>query len=250
MRTTLFITILLLFPVLLNAQYDLEKSNLYFGLRAGAGYSGITNVGEILISESYYSGYTLENESRFGVNAGAYLSIAFPGMYFGIQPEVGYSRQGCSLGYSDINDLTYTVDFNYSYLTAGLMIKAYPLKGLAVFVGPQVGFNLSPNDIKYTSNDSNGQKYGSADIKVQQQLQNVLKGRTDFALSVGLGYEFKFGLNVDFRYLHGLSDVIETQVNSYKFIENSNHSHSLQLSVGYAIPFSGYDGGGSGSRRR
>lgn len=238
--------IIMAHSVPVSAQYDLERSNLYFGLKVGGGYSGISNVGEIIVSESYYTDYTLENSRRMGLNVGVFLSVVFPDMYFGIQPEVSFSLQGSSLKYSDINELSYTMDFKYSYLNVGLMLKAYPLRGLSVFAGPQVGFNLTPTNISYLSN--NGDKYESPDIKVQQQLRNVLKGRTDFSLGVGLAYEFRFGLCVDFRYLFGISDVIETQVNSYKFIENSNTSQSMQLSVGYAIPFSGYESSKRGWR--
>jgi hypothetical protein len=68
-------------------------------------------------------------------------------------------------------------------------------------------------------------------------MRDVLKGRTNVSIGVGAGYEFSFGLSVDARYYYGISDVLETEVNNFHFIENNNASRVLQISLGYAIPY-------------
>ena len=68
-------------------------------------------------------------------------------------------------------------------------------------------------------------------------MRDVLKGRTNFSVGIGLGYEFTFGLSVDVRYYYGISDVMETEVNNFHFIENNNASRVIQVTLGYAIPY-------------
>jgi len=64
-----------------------------------------------------------------------------------------------------------------------------------------------------------------------------LKGRTNFSIGVGVGYEFSFGMSLETRYYYGISDVVETEVNNFRFIENKNASCSLQFTIGYALPY-------------
>jgi len=68
-------------------------------------------------------------------------------------------------------------------------------------------------------------------------MRDVIKGRTNFAPAVGIGYEFSNGLTLDARYYYGISDVIETEVNNFHFIENKNASRSLQITIGYVLPY-------------
>jgi len=112
--------------------------------------------------------------------------------------------------------------------------KAYIFRGLNPGTGPRIGFNLSPGDIYYTSN---GEDQFGPDIRIQQQMRDVSTGRINFSAGVSAGYEFDFGISIDVRYYYGITDVIETSVNNFHFIENHNNSNALQFTIGYAIPY-------------
>lgn len=240
----LVLIFLLVVTMSAEAQYS---SNIMFGAKVGANYSGISNTGAMLVSESYYSGYSLKEKDRFAGTAGIFVNYKFDGTIMAIQPELCYSRSSGALNYSDINNLNYNVDFNYDNIRLSFLAKAYPFAGFNIMVGPSLGYNLTPSGIFYTSN---GESIYGPDLNTQQQLRNVLKGRPDFGIIAGIGYEFYFGLSVEASYTFGMSDVIETQINGYRFIENSNKAHSVQLTVGWAISSDGtnFSNGSKGRR--
>lgn len=215
------------------AQYP---KNLMFGFKAGAAYSGISNTSSMIVSETYYTGYSLNEESRLGATAGFFLNYKFEGTAMAIQPELMYQRGGGLLKYNDVNGLDYTIDFKYEIIRLTFLAKAYPVGGLHIGAGPTLGYNAAPSAITYKSN---GEALYGPDLETQQQLRNVLKGRADFGICAGLGYEFTNGISIEACYVLGLSDVIETQANNFKFIDNTNKTSSIQFTVGYAIASDG-----------
>jgi hypothetical protein len=68
-------------------------------------------------------------------------------------------------------------------------------------------------------------------------MRDVLKGRANFAFGISLGYELANGISFDASYYFGISDVVETEINNFHFIENRNMSRVIQLMIGYAIPY-------------
>ncbi|MDR2138495.1 MAG: PorT family protein [Tannerella sp.] len=217
------------------AQY--HDGDLVFGINAGATYGSVANVPEILVSEDYYSGFILSDKDLWGAGAGIFVNYKYPGSCFAVQPEISYTQLNTRLNYSDVYDYLYDVNFKYSFVNIACLLKVYPVAGLNIGVGPQVGFNLTPNEILFSSN---GEAQFGPNAVQEQNLRTVLKGKNDFSIGLTLGYEFKFGLGIDARYYFGLSDLVETQVNGYKFIENSNRSHSLWINVCWAFPFDNY----------
>lgn len=207
---------------------------LQAGIKAGAGYSGISDLSKMLVSESYYTGYTFTNKGVASFTGGLYINYKFKESISAFYAEVSYSRIGNILHYSDVNNLEYDLEIKYDYINIDFWYKAYLVSGLYIGVGPRIGFNLTPGGLYYTSN---GEAIYGPDIRIQQQMRDVLKGRTNFALGLGLGYEMPFGLAIDARYYFGISDVIETEVNNFHFIENKNSSHVLQITIGYSIPY-------------
>jgi len=188
----------------------------------------------VLVSESYYTGYTFENSEVWGFTGGVYINYKFEESISALYSEISYSRLGNKLHYSDIDDLNYDFIIKYDYLNLELWYKAYLYGGLHLGIGPRIGFNLTPGGLFYTSN---GEDLFGPDIRIQQQMRDVLKGRTNFCLCVSAGYEFSNGLSIDARFYFGLSDVMETEVNNFHFIENSNASRVIQITLGYAIPY-------------
>jgi hypothetical protein len=237
MKKAFVLLILMIFVLPLVAQQGRNRDNsslLQLGFKAGAGYSEITDLSKVLVSESYYTGYTFENSGVWSFTGGMYLNYKFQESISAIYFELSYSMVGNLLHYSDINDLNYDLELKYSYINLDFWYKAYLYGGLYLGAGPRMGFNLTPGGLYYTSN---GEAQFGPDIRIQQQMRDVLKGRANFCLGIGTGYEFSFGLSLDVRYYYGLNDIMETEVNNFHFVENKNASRIFQVTIGYAIPY-------------
>lgn len=236
MKTVLASSFILLCISPVFSQY--HDGALVIGIHGGATYGSVSSLPEVIVSEDYYTGYTLNGTDAWGAGAGLFVNYKYPGSCFAVQPEVSYSQLNTNLNYEDVRGLLYDVKFKYSFINIACLLKVYPVAGLNLGVGPQVGFNLTPGSISYSSN---GESLGFGPDNVQEQaFRTVLKGRHDFSVGLSLGYEFRFGLGVDVRYYFGLSDLVETQVNGYNFIENSNRSRSLWINLCWAFPFDNY----------
>lgn len=211
-----------------------DENFLQVGFKAGAVYTTITDLSKVLVSESYYTGYTFENSGLWGFAGGLYVNYKLSESISAIYAELSYGRVGNKLHYSDINDLNYDFVLKYNYLNLDLWYRIYFLEGLSLGAGPRLGFNLTPGALYYTSN---GEDLYGPDIRIQQQMRDVLKGRMNVSLGISVGYEFPFGLSVDARYYYGMNDIMETEVNNFHFIENNNASRVIQITLGYAIPY-------------
>jgi len=209
-----------------------EDKKWSIGAFAGANVNKITGLPEMIVSEDFYTGYTLDSNYSFGFTGGILLNYRASHL-FSLQPEISFSMQHGKLQYSDINDFKYDIDFKYNYLNVGIGFKFYPWKNLFLNIIPQAGFNLTPEKLAYESNGEN--EYGS-DLDTQQLMRNVIKGRTNVSLGFGLGYQFFNMIYLDVRYCLGISDMIETMPNSYRFAENRNTANSFLFTLGYTIP--------------
>ena len=57
--------------------------------------------------------------------------------------------------------------------------------------GPQIGINLSPENIVYTSGGPGKLPAFGTDLQQQQQIRNVLKGKNNFGINFHLGYDLE-----------------------------------------------------------
>ena len=154
---------------------------LGIGLKAGLNLANISNhMGNINFSP----------EMKPDFHAGIFLNLNFgyrnqkPG-FFGLQPEVLYSRQGFAVKSKIVN---------FDYVTVPLMVKLYLHEGFNLELGPWVSYLLAvnPNSIVF-----DGKKIKLSD----------LKGGKDVGFAAGIGFDSNFGLTVGARYLHGFSDL-------------------------------------------
>lgn len=231
-----------------------NESVLNYGMKAGLNRSFVSGLQTTILSEPYFINYTLEGKPKFGGAAGAFLNYRFKDA-LALQTDVMYSQQGSDLLFNNIQkDFHYKTQFNYQFVNISGQIKMYPLAltdvarnnqesflyGFFVGVGPQWGLNVAPENIKYTSGGAGRLESFGSDLQQQQQLRNVLKGRTNFGASLAMGYEMdrtNWGLVFEVRYFAGVSDVLETQANSYNFIENKNRINYLQFTVGFDFSY-------------
>jgi hypothetical protein len=209
-------------------------------LIGGANYSYISNLQTTILSEPYFTGYTLNGKHRYGFNAGAGMTAELKRSIFAIGFDVLYSQQGSELDFQNtVEDFYYTMRFDYAFINLPLVVKCYPfekthdgLHGFNVGVGVQVGFNIAAENIKYTSGGPGYQPAFGTDLQEQQQLRNVLKGKNNTGILLCLGYDIpNIGIDFSARYHFGLSDVVETTPNGYNFIENKNLNSYLQVSA-------------------
>jgi len=228
------------------------KSTLSYGIKAGATFAAITGLETTLFVEPFNLNYTLKKQPRFGWGTSMFLNYRFqPAL--ALHTEIMYARQGSNVLFTDTlrhfnNDsvgYNYKMQFGYQYLNIAAIIRFYPwgnsdkeLNGLSIGVGPQLGFNVASHNIVFRSWGKKLPDDIGTNLQMQQQLRNVLKGKTNFGFIVGLGYEFPdFGLTIDARYQMAITDAVETLANSYRFIENKNTHTAFQLSVGWDFSY-------------
>jgi hypothetical protein len=128
-------------------------------------------------------------DSRTGFHAGLFFGGRAGNI--GFQPEVLlYTQNG------DIETTTFgKAQESFTYLTIPLMIKFYPIGGLNLQVGPQLGFLLD-GERKYDT------FLGSGTEDITDHYKS-----SDVAVSMGLGYDLDFGLTFDLRYNLGVKDI-------------------------------------------
>lgn len=229
-----------------SAQYNKKNyryahDTYYYGFKGGANYAYIDDIKTTIIRPFFPEDtYSTTVTPSIGYSGGLFFYYRFTDSSLGIQPEITYGMQGGNFEYTDVDELNYLIEFKYQYLHLGTFLKIYPFNedygGFHLAIGPQLSFNMENDKIAYSSNKPDL----GPDLQIQQNLRDVLKGENVFAAGFGIGYEFRFGLNVEARYYYGVSDVIETQANGYNFIENTNRSQAVQFTMGWAIPFITY----------
>jgi hypothetical protein len=243
MKKFFILLLLVSFLHVLNAQ---PTSNYYrepsiVGVRIGGNYSVINDLETTILSEAFFTDYTLKPEYQKGFTAGLFFNHRFPqASMISAQLEMMYSRQPSMLRFSNtLTDFNYDMEFRYSYINFAFLAKISGdyetgTEGLGLSAGFQVGMNIEPNAIYYRSYGSGRLPAFGSDMEQEQQLRNVLKGKTNAGFLVDIGYEFSgFPLILNARYHKGLSDVVETQPNSYNFIANKNTNDYFH--VGLAV---------------
>lgn len=124
---------------------------------------------------------------------------------FSVSAGVLYSMQGAKANIGNLIDTTNRLD----YINVPIMANVYVVKGLAVKLGVQPGFNVS-NKLKVNNLDAYDNPFAKA--------QSV-----DFSIPVGVSYEYS-NFQLDARYNLGLT----------KVFENGKDKNSVfQITLGY-----------------
>lgn len=174
MKKTLFTILLLTVCFLSHAQ---KKAKL--GIKIGANYSTILDPKEETSNRN-------EFKPKTSIYIGAFLDIKRSDFYT-LQPELVYSNQGGKAKFLENEDV------NLHYICLTIANKFFILKdeGLHLIVGSSIDFNLEDNFVS---------------------LENMTTSNyflIDFAFFGGLGYQFKSGLTIEFRYKRGILDVFD-----------------------------------------
>ena len=174
---------------------------------------------------SYVSGYEefAGDDLRIGHHLGIYGDIIFSER-ISLQVDVLYSTQGATYDDDEEFDggeiIYYTDDeIKMDYINVPVMLKIYPVKGLSLQAGPQVGFLLDAVNT-----------YKENGVPQEDDLEDYVNN-TDFGVAFGIGYKMNFGLNIDFRYIHGIANILSEDSG---FDEELNNQ-LVQISLGYSI---------------
>ena len=172
MKKILFVAALMLSSVSTFAQHAVGS----FNLQPKVGVS-IANLTEIKGSDP-----------RVGVVAGVEGEYQASDI-FSVSAGVLYSMQGAKANFGNLVDATNRLD----YINVPIMANVYVVKGLAVKLGVQPGFNVS-NKIK--KNNLNA-------------VDNSIKAQSvDVSIPVGLSYEYS-NFQLDARYNWGVSKALK-----------------------------------------
>ncbi|HRJ28622.1 MAG TPA: porin family protein [Cyclobacteriaceae bacterium] len=147
--------------------------------------------------------------SRTGYHAGVFVRGKFSKV--AVQPEVLLFTQGSEVNSSILGEFK----DSFTYLSIPVMVKFYVVSGLNIHVGPQFGFLLD------------GERKGSfLGQTYNYDIKDYYKN-SDISVSLGGGWDFPFGLNVDVRYNIGVQD-INDQANGEEV-----KSRVFQVSLGW-----------------
>lgn len=194
MKSIKNVLLLLTFVVATTASFG---QNVSFGVKGGLNFSNI---------DVKQPGATYE--SRSGWHGGAFMLMKFGQV--GIQPEVIFSKQGSSVKYSTSKN----VDSNFDYLNIPVIIKLYTVGGINLQVGPRFGFLTNEPEVK--------------DPYTNEYIKNAYK-KSDVSLALGVGWDTPIGLNLDFRYNLGL-----TEINDSASL-NAAKNQVWQVSAGFRL---------------
>ncbi len=158
-----------------------------FGVKAGLNLANVTDS---------------DLDAKASIYVGAFAEYRLS-EFFGIQPELVYSRQG---GVVKVNDVKFQSRLNY--LNLPILAKLYVLEGLSVDLGPQFGLLLNAKDV--------------ADNDVSVDLDNMQS--LDVSFAMGLSYRIAPRFDVSARYNLGLTKV-------RKHTDNKNSV--FQFGLGY-----------------
>ena len=186
-----------------------------FGLRAGA------NLASLELDDDY-NGTTYGTNSKTSFHAGAFVNIPL-GM-FRFQPELSYVGGGSKvngnfLSPANVNN-TGKYELDYHYIAVPLMLQLQGKSGFFVEAGPQFAYSVMAQEER---NDGS-----TTDLKDIDLIR-----KTDFALNGGLGYLTRVGLGINARYVHGLSNVYNSDNAPTGQTEKEVSNRWIQLGLTY-----------------
>lgn len=186
-----------------------NAQQLTFGPKGGLNFATVTNMG---IYDSQYDLF---------FNAGVFAEYKFD-QFFGIAPEVVYSRQGVFFG-TAILGLGPSASVKLDYINVPVLVKLYPAKWLSIDLGPQLGLLTAAN------------------IKIGDAAATDSKAyfhKVDFGLAMGLTLNLYKYIFLQGRYNMGLTNVSKTStIGNTTMVTNSNIITNGVAQVGVGVRF-------------
>lgn len=153
----------------------------------------------------WLSGFVAGLELEYGVNDN-----------LGLVAGLNYSQQG-------ERDDVHNTKIKFAYANIPLLVQYYPVEGLALKAGIQLGFTLSKKAMV------DGVSYDIDKVEAYYGSSSSFS-KFDLSIPMGVSYEYKRFV-LDARYNLGLIKIVKDYSESYR-------NSVLQFTIGYKIPFS------------
>lgn len=216
----------LLLSTIIISTLAMAQTKPSFGIRGGvtsAGMQGdaVDNLNNLL---DYTNGRVTTNK-RTGFFSGAYASIPL-GNLFTVEPGVYYAQKGyevrgaLSVKGAEFLSANANAQLTSHYIDVPLVLKAN-MNGLQIFAGPQVSY-LAKADLRTTA--------GVLGFNLLNKKMDATEqfNQWDAAITGGLGYQFKNGMNITAAYDHGLS-----KADANKNFDSYNRT--IKIGIGYSF---------------
>ncbi|WP_417200793.1 porin family protein [Bizionia sp.] len=204
----------------------LSAQDVRFGVKGGVNFANLAgDFGVSGFDEDFQ-----DAEMKVGFHIGGLAELKLTEK-FALQPELLFSNQGFKSTYFDIDDRKQDYNVNLSYVNIPIMAKFFPIDGLSIEAGPQIGFLVSAKDER---NDYYNDYLEEGDVKID--TKDLYKS-LDFGLNFGASYEMESGLFFTARYNLGLSKVDDEDFYGdfadFGLFSLSRKNRVIQLSAGF-----------------
>ena len=188
-------------------------AQLNYGVKGGVSLASMSVQHPGVVNDQFRLSY------HFGFYGIQYLSERIS-----INPELLFSNKGLQAEFpsSVPGGGLEEFDLRLSYFSLPILIRYHPRKKFSVHVGPELSYRLA-SQISYAT--------GSNDASV------VWDRRSDVGAVAGLNYLIGRKLDVTFRYVHGLIDVVSSDFTAIAplLTEQRSKNRVFQLSAGYRL---------------
>lgn len=181
MKKTFTVVALLLSVSILKVQAQ-KKSDINFGVRAGANFSNVIKDGDKNFSTAFKPGF----------NAAFFLELPII-KEFSVQPELQYAQKGYKAT-GTILGSPYEYRVTTSFIEIPIVAKFKTSKQFSIVAGPQYSFLTATNTKFITSNSTleNNVKHDNDNLK-----KNLLGGLVGFEINTGNSVlNFRYSLDL------------------------------------------------------
>lgn len=197
-----------------RVNFALKAGYAVFTLR-GAGLSAISPAGK----PRQLSGYHFGAEVNTGFSS-----------HFSLKHEIAVVQEGAFVKMQDNEEKAFDSKFRSVYLNIAPLSPTFKWGGLQVFGGPYLGLLLQAS---IQRKDELGKLYTDKRIFGDPNQEGGYAQKMDAGLFGGLGYEFKNGLTISGRYLHGMTAVLEHTENTGG--QEKIFNRGFSVSLGYSF---------------
>ena len=205
------------------------------GVRAGAGYSRISGLGNILESYDIRPQFTMEEKGRIVPRFGIFGTWQYSRI--GAELGVDYTRLSSKVTEHKIpQDVTETTSFHYDFIMPQLLLRLYATPKFYMGAGIGAAIPFGSRNVDFTD-DRGGVVYGQKAERTQDHLRETLKARVHLMPVIKIGYaDPKSGLEAALEYSFGTNDLLRTRENDYGYQERTNSAQYVGVTVGYSLP--------------
>ena len=191
MKKLIFITILTIYSISINAQLDIN-----YGIKTGLNYNVNGNL-------SIYNGWdygfyeNVSSERDFGFHVGMYAQLNFTKLY--VRPELLFTKTKSTYNFFALPDS----EFKLSMYEIPVLVGFRIIKPISLYIGPTFQF-ITDYDYQYEKNSIGGP------YSLELNLEN------DFVLGLNVGIALQLkNFGFDFRYSRGLSENLAVDFHRY-----------------------------------